>query len=191
MEHFNSHNDNPNYCIKVTFEDVTEKSGMVVESQMKVFQKTHIDCGRPQYTLNLYHTNNRMMVNGRHAMQFNSGHNHIADLIISSEQVSVMDRNMLFQIEEGLKEIIVSKTVKRSDTCSIAKQQRAREVRPSPSSQALQTRRNEERACFPKIVESIREGPQVLCCPSCDQDIESKHSICCDQCEVWFHAECE
>ena len=93
--------------------------------------------------------NHRMMVNGRHAMQFNYEHNHIADLIISSEQVSVMDQHMLLLIQEGLKEITVSKTVKRSG--STATQQRAREVRPSPIIQALQTRNNEKRASVPKI----------------------------------------
>ena len=135
MEYFNSHNDDPNFCVKVIFKDMTEKFRMLVESQIKVYRKTQNDCGRPKFTVNLYHTNNRMLVNGRHAMQFNSKHNHIAAIIISSEQVSVMDQNMLHQIQEGLKEIVVSKMVKRSS--STATQQRAREIRPRVGKKSL------------------------------------------------------
>ena len=188
LEHFNAINDNPNSSVKAIFTDVTEKSGMVVESQIKVYQRTQNGSGRPKYTVNLYHTNNRIMVNGRHAMQFNAEHNYIADLIVSSEQVASMDQSISSQIQEGLSEIVVSKMGKRIN--SGVSQQRAGSVRTSPK-QALQRGGNVSGASALGSSESESKDPEILCCPTCDQDIESKHSICCDHCEVWFHAECE
>ena len=49
-EHFQSMNNDPDLNIKVSFKDVTEKTGMVVESVIKVHQRTQNGCGRPKYT---------------------------------------------------------------------------------------------------------------------------------------------
>lgn len=191
LDHFNSINDNPSSSIKAIFKDATEKSGIVVESQIKVHQRTQNGCGRQKYTVNMYHTNNRIMVNGRHAVQFNVEHNHIAEQIVSSEQVAQMDQNISSQIQEGLKEIIVNKTGRR--TSGEITQQRVRNARASTNSgaQSIGSTGVSNDACTPGSSESVSNDPEMLCCPTCNLDIESKHSICCDQCEVWFHAECE
>ena len=47
-EHFHRMNDDPDLNVKVSFKDTTEKSGMVVESIIKVHQRTQNGCGRPK-----------------------------------------------------------------------------------------------------------------------------------------------
>ena len=68
-EHFQNLNNDPDIETSITFKDATEKSGLLVESTIKIFPWTQ--GGRSKYTINLYHTNNSMMVNGRMGVQFN------------------------------------------------------------------------------------------------------------------------
>ena len=43
------------------------------------------------------------MVNGKQATQFNAEHTQLTNSIMASEEVLQMDKDMLVQIEEGLK----------------------------------------------------------------------------------------
>ena len=47
LAHMKGLNDNSEASVKVLFKDISEKSGLTVESQMKVHQKTQNGCGKP------------------------------------------------------------------------------------------------------------------------------------------------
>ena len=98
-EHFQNLNNGPDIQTRVTFKDTAEKSGLLVESIIKIFPGTQ--GGRSKYTINLYHTNNSMMVNGRMAVQFNDEHAKITESIMASEQVSQLDQDICARIVEG------------------------------------------------------------------------------------------
>lgn len=49
----------------------------LAETQVKVHHKTQRVCGRTKYTLNLYHTTNRVLANGKNAGAFCADHKHI------------------------------------------------------------------------------------------------------------------
>ena len=66
---------------------------MVVELVIKVFQGTQ--GGRARYTINLYHTINSTIVNGRMAVHFNAEHAKITDSILASDQVSQLDQDII------------------------------------------------------------------------------------------------
>ncbi|MEW8547355.1 MAG: hypothetical protein AB2693_27925, partial [Candidatus Thiodiazotropha sp.] len=113
IEHLRGLNDNPDANIKVQCKDISEKSGMVVESQLKVYQRAQNGGSKLNYTINLYHTNNRMMVNGKMASRFNTEHLRITEQILAREQVSILNQAMSAQIQDELKSIIVSRSQKR------------------------------------------------------------------------------
>ena len=87
VEHFHGVENNPNANINIKFKNILDKAGLTVESQIKVYQKTQNGCGRLEYTINLYHTNNRIMVNGKQATQFNAEHAQLTDFVLASEEV--------------------------------------------------------------------------------------------------------
>ena len=91
-EHFQNLNNDPDIETRVTFKDAAEKSGLLVESTIKVFPGTL--GGRSKYTINLYHTNISMMVNGRMAVQFNVELTKITESILASDQVSQLDQDI-------------------------------------------------------------------------------------------------
>ena len=110
VAHFQLMEENINSDVRVTFRDVNDRVGLTVVSQLKVYQRSQNGCGRLKYTINMYHTNNRSMVNGRQAAQFNCEHAIMTECILNSEQVVHMDRDMLIQIKESLEAISVLKT---------------------------------------------------------------------------------
>ena len=79
-------------------------------------QRTQNGCGRLKNTINLYHTNNRLLINGKQAAQFNHEHGRVSHAILQSEKVSEMDNNIYLKIEECLKAVSVKKT--RNDSFS-------------------------------------------------------------------------
>ena len=182
IEHLKGLDNNPNANIKVKCKDISEKSGMTVESQVRVHQKTRNGCGRLKYTINLYHTNNRIMVNGRLAAQFNSEHTQISEQILACEQVSDLNEALCAQIHEELKQMCVNKY------------QNETSVTNNMDQQCHPVETNTQGACFQTVEPSGSElsttrGP--LNCPTCDLLLESNPSVCCDRCELWYHFDCE
>ena len=113
-EHFHALNDNSNLNIKVRFEDTTDKTGMVVESLLTVYQVSPGNYDRLKYTINMYHTKTRIMVNGRQVKLFNDEHSKIADSIMASERVADLDKELLVCIDDGLRALSVENIKKQS-----------------------------------------------------------------------------
>ena len=112
IEHFHALNDNSNLNIKVRFEDTTDKTGMVVESLLKVYQVSPGNYDRLKYTINMYHTKTRIMVNGRQVKLFNDEHSKIADSIMASERVADLDKELPACIDDGLRALSVENVKK-------------------------------------------------------------------------------
>ena len=79
--------------------DIFDKSGAKVESQIKILKSQDNDL---KYTINLYHTHSKVMVNGAEADGFNVEHAEISKRILSSEDVNKFDRKFFDVISEGL-----------------------------------------------------------------------------------------
>ena len=187
-EHFHRMNDDPDLNVKVSFKDTTEKSGMVVESIIKVHQRTQNECGRPKYTVNLYHTNNSMMVNDKHAMLFNSEHTKITDLILASGSVSHLDKVISSKILEGPMEITVNKSNKQSNCSS--------NTMNSAETSQVGGNLGGGGACIQResvtTVETEKtDSEEESLCLICKIPIGDGATICCDRCDVWTHIECE
>ena len=72
--------NNDSSDIKVTFKDISGKTGMVTESLLKVFEKIPSSKDELKYTINMYHTKSRVMVNGNQAIQFNAEHSKLTEM---------------------------------------------------------------------------------------------------------------
>ena len=108
-DHFYKLSEDQNSNIKINFKDRFDKSGATIETLMKVYQKSKSGNDRLKCSVNMYHTNTRIMVNGRKSSQFNVEHSKITDLILASEQVSVLNEEQYNEIKEGLRNISVNK----------------------------------------------------------------------------------
>ena len=127
--------------MRVKFKDITESSGMVVESQLKVHQRTQNGCGRLKYTINLYHTNNRVLGNGRQGTQFSHEHARVSQSILQGEQVSDMDNDIYLKTDEDLRAVSVRKP--------------RNEATPNENSRQFDSERRE-------VVNSKGEGPTYI-----------------------------
>ena len=63
-----------------------------VETQIRVYQKTSRGCGNVKITLNLYHTTNRVMVDGKNTDLFLKDHELTVKSILRKEEVELLDR---------------------------------------------------------------------------------------------------
>ena len=180
-DHYRALNEN-SPDIRVTFKDSTDKTGMVVESLMKVYQKSSTGKGRPKYSINMYHTNTRVMVNGRQATQFNAEHSKITDYILGSEKVADLDKEIYRCIEEGLKTLAVGKPQidanENQHSNSGAQRGSHENINIPQSSSANQN----------ELSWNAENGDSALC-PTCDLAVED--GINCERCDSWFHFTCE
>ena len=99
IAHFESRENAAAANIKVQCNDIFDKSGAKVESQIKILKSPDNDL---KYTINLYHTRSKVMVNDAEADGFNAEHAEISKRILSSEDVNKLDRKFFYVISEGL-----------------------------------------------------------------------------------------
>ena len=188
VDHFEIlHSNSTN--MKIEYKDTTDKGNFCVESLIRVFDKhdaTHM------YTINLYHTKSKIMVNGIDVSSFNAEHSKITEAILASENVNLLEQELRTNIIEGLKSI--------EDTCTKYKSNKAVNVQSKPltslpdttqtcNSNAVQcTSANVQLSNVQGILESNGDEQNVLC-PMCDNGVEE--GICCDLCQKWYHYQCE
>ena len=73
---------------------------------MKIYSKSD---RKLKYTINLYHTKSKLMVNGSEAHRFNLEHVRITDSILHNQNVASLDREMKAVMEEGLRSLVIDK----------------------------------------------------------------------------------
>lgn len=74
-QHFETLQSHESTNMKIEYRDIIDKSNSCVESVVKVYNK---DNSSLKYTINLYHTKSKVMVNGRKAGLFNVEHIQIS-----------------------------------------------------------------------------------------------------------------
>ena len=99
VAHFESLENTATASIKVLCNDIFDKSGAKVESQIKILQSPDNDL---KYTINLYHSRSKLILYGVEADGFNEEHAEISKRFLSSEDVNKLDRKFFDVISEGL-----------------------------------------------------------------------------------------
>ena len=85
IEHFEALQSHDSANLKIECKDITEKGSLCVESVIRVFDRDDLN---PKYTINLYHTKSKVMVNGREVTSFSAEH---SKSILTSENVNMLD----------------------------------------------------------------------------------------------------
>ena len=93
VAHFESLENTATASIKVLCNDIFDKSGAKVESQIKILQSPDNDL---KYTINLYHTRSKLILNVVEADGFNAEHAKISKRFLSSEDVNKLDRKFFW-----------------------------------------------------------------------------------------------
>ena len=90
---------------KTAFKNILDAKNSVVETQIRVHQKTQRGCGDLNFALNLYHTTSRMMANGKHTEIFLTDHKKIVENIMGLQMVHSLDSMLKKAVEEQLNNI--------------------------------------------------------------------------------------
>ena len=197
-EHFQNLNDNNELNLKVRFKDISDKSGLTVESQLKVYQTSASGYDRLKYTISMYHTKSRIMVNGRQVMLFNDEHSKITESILTCEQVAVLDKELLSCIEDGLRTLSVEKAKpqasSKSNTQTLESKTSNNEAVPLKGNSSSVSndphKLKKDNASNLNVPEGISDQNfDIALCPICQALVEE--GICCENCEHWYHFHCE
>ena len=178
--------DRHNFKVKVTH--ITDSSNAHVETQIKVHQKTSRGCGHVKFTVNLYHTTNRVMVNGKNTDLFLKDHELIVKSILRKEEVESLDRKIFAAVKSELNQINCEarsvpcppKGSKKSVNGSIG----YNESTGSNGHQAEMQIVN-----LTELVDEDSVAEALDHCPWCKERVGD--GICCDQCLQWYHFDCE
>ena len=182
VEHFESLQNAPESGLTIQFKDCSDKSGAIVESQLRVLQTPS---AKLKYSINLYHTKSKMMVNGGEAFTFNVEHTKIADLILSSEDVNKLDNEFFVTISEGLKSLISNNSKTKSKQLNNTSNLPIVHSKPS---RVLGSNKASAHSSEQDVSSECGGDPSP--CPNC-QILVDVSGIYCDGCENWFHFDCE
>ena len=192
IEHFEALQSRDSANLKIECKDITEKSSLCVESVIRVFDRDDLN---PKYTINLYHTKSKVMVNGREVTSFSAEHSKIAESILTSENVNMLDQELRINIIDGLKSIesncIKSRSTKLKDG---TKQTRNNQNLVINSADAGKSEPVQDQS--PRVISQIDNSQNMQSneeqneiCPMCEIGVE--YGICCDLCLKWYHFQCE
>ena len=186
VEHFETVQNTDSLNLKIEYKDITDKSNLCVESIIKVSGKDDLT---PKYTINLYHTRSKVMVNGRDVKSFNSEHLKITQYILSNENVNLLDQELKACIIDGLKAIENNCTkVKATKINSLTSQMQIthNDAMATNTDKPDLVRHNSDNCGYEQ---KTGDEEQIVICPACDAAVEQ--GICCDLCSRWYHFECE
>ena len=182
VQHFECLQEDTDRNIRVTSKDSIDCSGSVVESLIKISSRNSY---RPKYTINLYHTQSKVMVNGKEAHLFNSEHGIIRDIILTHEDVNRLDRELHTMILEGLNAIEINKSSEPDQNCGA----------PGGVSEQGHTPPQQPHGAVtdctdPKLTsESPSNQEDSALCPCCSKEVTTD-GILCEKCEMWYHYQC-
>ena len=186
VQHFEIMQENSDSDIKIHFKDCSDKSGANVESQLRVLLASSNNL---KYSVNMYHTKSKIMVNGGNASSFALEHAKITDSILSSEDVNQLDKEYSDTISEGMRALMSYKSIPKSNQHINTKQTSISGLQlptePSHVQGDILASANNSRHDV-----SSETGGDPSPCPSCN-NLVINNGILCDGCENWFHFGCE
>ena len=192
IEHFEALQSRDSANLKIECKDITEKSSLCVESVIRVFDRDDLN---PKYTINLYHTKSKVMVSGREVTSFSAEHTKIAESILTSENVNMLDQELRINITDGLKSTesncVKSRSTKLKDG---SKQTQNNQNLAINSADAGKSEPVQDPAA--RVISQIDNSQNMQLneehneiCPMCEIGVE--YGICCDLCLKWYHFQCE
>ena len=81
-----------------------------VDTIIRIFRKTQKGKGKLKFCINLYHTNDSLMVNGSDVTLFNRNHQIIVNSIMNTANVKSLDSEIFNMIMAHLKNMNLSKS---------------------------------------------------------------------------------
>ena len=194
----------------VGIEQSTDETKTVcVETIIRIHRKTQRGKGKLKFCMNMYHTKNKIMVNGPDTALFNKNHERIVKDILQRTNVQTLDKAVYSAVMTQLNNMIIdkSKLNKKSTEFNslsdtdlgrldrlVSKKQLHRGDKPHVGEQNLKVGEANLSNDFTHhtLSESENEGDEmnpIDFCPHCGKYVEN--GIAYDFCEYWHHYECE
>ena len=165
--------------LKAVFNNICDAENSVVETHIKVHQKTQRGCGHLKFTLNLHHTASRMMANGKHIEIFLADHKKIVENIMCLDAVESLDK----MLQEAVKSQLDSMThISHSTISQSSHANNLSKTKKSPPSLTSTTREDTQR-------DDDSIAGSLDYCPSCKEMVEE--GLACDLCGSWYYYTCE
>ena len=167
---------------------------------MKIHMKTQRGMGKLKFCMNMYHTKNKIMVNGPDSSLFNKNHDQIVKVILEKSDVQALNQAVYQAIMIQLNNMNITKAkLKNKDSqvksLMITSHQQLDELTQRVRDENSLDGESNERICV--STESTQqsnecgdeESNSLDYCPHCDQYVGN--GIACDSCECWYHYGCE
>ena len=132
-----------------------------------------------KYTINLFHTQSKVMVNGRGAEMFNDEHSIITNIILLHEDFNKLDRELHDMISEGLSSIGIDKTLKSTQNLRAAVGPLCEELHPA--AEQSQNPKTPCRVDHGQPNEIILDDEDSAQCPCCSEFVNTD-GIFCEKC---------
>ena len=173
LQYFENSNQKPRlrsyYCITHT----EDQSGQTVESLVRVLHRAKPILDQLKYTMNFYHTQCKILVNGKEANQYINDHKEIVGMVLQYPKLSSIDSDLLTVIRQRLSVIVEAKKKGR--------------INDGPDDDGCQAIQCAESDAVPNVVCG---GDTMYTCAHCSQ-LVSVDSIECTRCNAWMHWKCE
>ena len=173
LQYFENSNQKPRlrsyYCIAHT----EDQSGQTVETLVRVLHRTKPILDQLKYTMNFYHTQCKILVNGKEANQYINDHKEIVGMVLQYPKLSSIDSDLLTVIRQRLSVMVGAK-----------KKGRINDGLDDDGCLAIQ-------GAEPDAVQNVVCGDDTMyTCAHCSQHV-SVDSIECTRCNAWMHWRCE
>ena len=157
----------------VLFKPILDAENTVVESQIKVHQRTQRGCGQKKITINLYHTTNRVMVNGKDIETFRIDHTKIIESIMRLNIVESLDHMLQTAVRTQLDTMTHNP---KSTVCAARRKSTVKAIQsPVVSSLGRKQPAEDKKNGDDSIADAL------WYCPLCKEKVDD--GVACDLCE--------
>ncbi|MEW8548733.1 MAG: hypothetical protein AB2693_34965, partial [Candidatus Thiodiazotropha sp.] len=167
--------------LKVVFKPIMDAENAVVETQIKVHQRTHKGCGQLKFTINLYHTTSRVMANGKDMETFRTDNRKILE--------GIMSLNIVESLDAVLQRAVRTQLETMTSPPLFA-------VNPVPKKKAMKAIKSQVPSSSDGTGDSDEDGNRddsfvdaLWYCPCCKEKVDD--GVACDLCGSWYHYICE
>ena len=149
------------------------QSGQTVETLVRVLHRTKPILDQLKYTMNFYHTQCKILVNGKEANQYINDHKEIVGMVLQYPKLSSIDSDLLTVIRQRLSVMVGAKKKGR--------------INDGPDDDGCLAIQGAE----PDAVQNVVcGGDTIYTCAHRSQHV-SVDSIECTRCNAWMHWRCE